>query len=108
MPPQPMKLGQAGAFSGDDTPLAESGVALVRMPARTSLATVLAAQKYLAGAKGVKSATLRRLSPNGWVIGVVTGESLESVARMAKKSLGDTTPAVKIVRDVVEVTPGSP
>jgi hypothetical protein len=43
------------------------------------------------------------------VIGVVTGESLESVARMAKKSLGgDATPTVKIAHDVVEVTPGSP
>ena len=41
-------------------------------PAKTPYAMVLAEQKYLAGAKGVRAATLRRLSPNGWVIGVAT------------------------------------
>ncbi len=105
MPPPAARLGPAGAFQGDDTPLTEPGVVLVRLPARTPYAMVLEEQKYLAGAKGVRAATLRRLSPGGWVIGVATSESAESVARIAKKSPAtDTTTNVKIVGDIVELS----
>ncbi|NVB80901.1 MAG: hypothetical protein HOV81_21065 [Kofleriaceae bacterium] len=105
MPPAPTKLAQAGAFKGDDTPIAEPGVVLIRLPSRTPYSMVLAEQKYLAGAKGVRAATLRRLSPNGWVIGVATSEPVEQVARIAKKAPAtDTSVAVKIVGDLVEVT----
>jgi len=109
-PPALARLGQAGAFSGDDAPIAEPGVVLVRLPARTSLSMVLLEQKYLAGAKGVRAASLRRLSPGGWVIGVATSEPVEQVARIAKKAPAtDTSASVKIVRDIVEVTlSGSP
>lgn len=105
LPPTPAKLGAAGAFQGDDAPIAEAGIVLVRLPARTPFAMVLREQKYLAGAKGVRAATLRRLSPNGWVIGVTTSEPIEQVARIAKKApTTDTSASVKIVGDVVEVT----
>ena len=78
---------------------------LVRLPARTPYSMVLSEQKYLAGAKGVRAASLRRLSPGGWVIGVTTSESVEQVARIAKKApASDTSASVKIVGDLVEVT----
>jgi hypothetical protein len=105
LPPPASKLGPAGAFRGDDTPVTEPGVVLVRLPARTPYALVLEEQKYLAGAKGVRAATLRRLSPAGWVIGVATSESVETVARIAKKSPAtDAAANVKIVGDVVELS----
>jgi hypothetical protein len=105
LPPAPAKLGPAGAFRGDDRPIGEPGVVLVRLPARTPFATVLLAQKHLAGAKGVRGASLRRLSPSGWVIGVSTSEPIEQVARIAKKPpTGGTTASVKIIGDIVELT----
>jgi hypothetical protein len=52
----------------------------------------------------VRAATLRRLSPNGWVIGVATSEPVEQIARIAKKApAADTSVTVKIVGDLVEV-----
>jgi hypothetical protein len=105
LPPAPTKLGPAGAFKGDDAPVTDAGIVLVRLPARTPYSNVLAEQKYLAGAKGVRAATLRRLSPAGWVIGVATSESIEQIARIAKTPPAtDTSAQVKIVGDMVEVT----
>jgi hypothetical protein len=105
LPPAPAKLSAAGAYQGDDTPVSEPGIVLVRLPAKTPYSLVLAEQKYLAGAKGVKAASLRRLSPSGWVIGVTTGESIEQIARIAKKApASDASSAVKIVGSVVEVS----
>jgi hypothetical protein len=107
LPPPTTKLSQAGAYAGDDTPVAEPGVVLVRMPARTPYAMVLAEQRYLAGAKGVRAAALRRLSPTGWVIGVATSEPVEQIARIAKKApAADTSATVKIVGDVIELSLG--
>jgi hypothetical protein len=104
IPPQPKKLAQAGGYRGDDTPVGEGGVVLVRLPGKTAWNLVLGEAKYLAGAKGVKAATLRRLSPSGWVIGVTTSESLDKVAQIARRApTSDTTAAVKIVGSVVEV-----
>lgn len=108
-PPLPVKLGAASAFKGDDTPISETGIVLVRLPSRTPLSMVVLEQKYLAGAKGVRGATLRRLSPSGWVIGVATAEPIEQVARIAKKApASDTSSSVKIVGGVVEVTLSGP
>jgi hypothetical protein len=105
MPPPPTKLAQASAFTGDDTPIAEPGIVLVRLPARTPYSMVLAEQKYLAGAKGIRSASLRRLSPSGWVIGVATGEPAEQIARIAKRApTADSSATVKIIGDIVEVS----
>lgn len=105
LPPEPPKLAGAAAFRGDDTPVAEAGVVLVRLPSSTPYTLVLAEQKYLAGAKGVRSATLRRLSPAGWVIGVATSEPVEQVARIAKRAPAtDTSATVKIVAGIVELT----
>jgi hypothetical protein len=105
LPPAPTKLTGPRTFAGDDTPVGEPGVVLVRLPARTPYSMVLAEQRYLAGAKGVRAATLRRLSPAGWVIGVVTSEPIEQVARIAKKPPAtDTAATVKIVGDLVEVS----
>ncbi|CAN5730238.1 hypothetical protein BH11MYX1_BH11MYX1_52500 [soil metagenome] len=104
LPPQPTKLAQAAAFVGDDTPLAEPGVILVRLGAKTPYALVGAEQRYLAGAKGVRAASLRRLSPSGWVIGVTTNESIDRIAQIAKKPPAtDASATVKIVGSVVEV-----
>jgi hypothetical protein len=109
MPAAPTKLTAATSYQGDDTPVAGDGVVLVRLAAKTPFSLVLAEQKFLAGAKGVKAATLRRLSPSGWVIGVTTAEPIEQVARIAKKSPAtDTTSAVKIVGSVVEVSLSGP
>ncbi len=105
LPPAGKQLGPPAALTGDDHPLAESGVVLVRLSAKTPYALVLAEQRYLAGAKGVRAATLRRMSPAGWVIGVTTSDAIDRVAQVAKKPpTGDTSSAVKIVGDVVEVS----
>ena len=85
VPAAPASLDQAAAFTGEDTPIAAPGVVLVRMPARTPYALVLAEARYLAGARGVQAATLRRLSPKGWVIGVTTADGPDAVAQVAKK-----------------------
>ena len=104
MPPPATKLSQAGAYQGEDTPVPESGVVLLRLAAKTPYTLVLAEQKYLAGAKGIRAATIRRLSPGGWGIGVTTSEPIEQIARIAKKPpASDTSSAVKIVGDVIEV-----
>ena len=108
LPPTPQKLGPAGSFTGDDTPIAEPGVILVRLPSKTPFSMVLEEQRYLAGAKGVRSASLRRLSPSGWVIGVATTDSIERVAAVVKHPpTTDTSAQVKVVGEVVEVTLGA-
>ena len=105
LPPAGKQLGPPAALTGDDHPLGESGIVLVRLSPKTPYALVLAEQRYLAGAKGVRSATLRRMSPAGWVIGVTTSDAIDRVAQVAKKPpTGDTSSAVKIVGDVVELS----
>lgn len=105
VPPAPAQLGKAGAFTGDDTPLGEPGVVLVRLPPKTPWGLVAAEQKYLAGAKGVQRAAIRRASPGGWVIGVTTTESIDRIAQIARRAPArDTSVRVKVVGDVVEVT----
>ncbi|HEX4451860.1 MAG TPA: hypothetical protein VH143_13375 [Kofleriaceae bacterium] len=104
LPPAAKQLGPPAALTGDDHPVGESGMVLVRLSAKTPYTLVLAEQRYLAGAKGVRAATLRRMSPAGWVIGVTTSDAIDRVAQVAKKPpTGDTSSAVKIVGDVVEV-----
>jgi len=107
VPPAPKKLAPPPAFKGNDTPLVEPGVVAVRLPAKTPWHLVVAEQKYLAGAKGVSSATLRRLSPSGYVIGVATTESIDRIAAIARKPpVGDATASVKVVGAVVELSLG--
>ncbi len=110
MPLAAKQLGTAATISGDDHPIGETGVILVRLAPTTPYSLVLAEQRYLAGAKGVRAATLRRLSPAGWVIGVATGDSIERVAQIAKKPpASDTSAAVKIAGGIVEIAlTGSP
>jgi hypothetical protein len=104
LPPAGKQLGPPAALTGDDHPIGESGIVLVRLSPKTPYALVLAEQRYLAGAKGVHSATLRRMSPAGWVIGVTTSDAIDRVAQIAKKPpTGDTSSAVKIIGDVVEI-----
>jgi hypothetical protein len=97
-------------FSGDDTPIPQDGIVLVRLSPKTPWGLVVAEQKYLQGAKGVQKAVIRRLSPGGWVIGVTTTESIERIAAIAKKApASDTSVKVKIVGNIVEVAmSGSP
>jgi hypothetical protein len=108
--PQPAQsLPQAQTFSGDDTPLGEPGVVLVRLPRATPWPMVQAEIKHLLGARGVSRATLRRVSPSGWVIGVATAESIDRIASIVKRSqLADATVSVKIVGAVVEAALSAP
>ena len=110
MPAPKQSLGQAPAFAGDDTPVADEGIVLVRLAPKTPWGLVLAEQRYLSGAKGVQRAVVRRLSPGGWVIGVTTTESIERIAAIARRAPASGTSAkVKIVGNIVEVAlSGSP
>jgi hypothetical protein len=101
LPPRPP---QPPGFQGDDTPIAEPGVVLVRLAPKTPYGLVAAELKHLAGAKGVRSAVLRRMSPSGWVIGVTTTESVQRIANIAKQApTSDTSAQAKVVGDLVEV-----
>ena len=104
LPPASKQLGPAAELTGNDKPLGEAGVVLVRMSSKTPYSLVLAEQRYLAGARGVHAAALRRMSPAGWVIGVATDSGIDRVAQIAKKApSSDTSSSVKIVGDVVEL-----
>jgi hypothetical protein len=102
-PRQSLTAAQPG-FHGEDRPVGEAGVVLVRLSPKTPWGIVALEQKYLAGAKGIQRAELRRLSPGGWVIGVTTTESIERIAQIAKKPPAtDTFAAVKVNGEVIEL-----
>lgn len=104
--PQPaQKLGQAPEFTGDDEPVGQPGIVLVRLARSTPWSMVQAELKHLRGARGVTAATLRHLSPSGWVLGVATTESIDRIASIVKKPpASDTTASVKIIGEIVEAT----
>ncbi len=104
--PQPaQKLAEAQEWSGDDKPIGEPGIVLVRLARNTPWGMVQSEIKHLLGARGVSKATLRHVSPSGWVIGVATAESIDRIASIVKKPpAADTAVSVKIVGDVVEAT----
>jgi hypothetical protein len=104
--PQPaQRLPEAQEFTGDDKLIGEPGIVLVRLARATPWGMVQSEIKHLLGAKGVSKATLRHVSPSGWVIGVATGESIDRIASIVKKPpAADTTASVKIVGDVIEAT----
>lgn len=104
--PQPAQgLAQAQTFSGDDTPVGEPGVVLVRLARTTPWSMVQAELKHLVGVRGVSHATLRRVSPAGWVIGVATTDSIDRIASIVKKPpAADTTVSVKIAGALIEAT----
>jgi hypothetical protein len=105
LPPPRQELAKGQGYAGDDVPVAEPGVVLVRLAPKTPWGLVAAEQKWLAGAKGVKLAAIRRASPSGWVIGVTTAESVERIAQIARKSPSSGTSAkVKVVGEIVEVS----
>lgn len=105
LPPPRQALSHAGGFTGDDTPASEPGVVLVRLAPKTPWGMVAAEQKYLAGARGVSRAVLRRLSPGGWVIGVSTTESVARIAQIARKPPAtDTAVKVRVNGEIVEVS----
>ncbi len=107
LPPQRQVLTGGGQFTGNDTPIGEAGVVLVRLGSRTPWGLVAAELKYLQGAKGVKSAVLRRLSPGGWVIGVATSESVERVAQIVKRPpSAETSVMVMLSGDVIDLALG--
>ncbi|MDX2091814.1 MAG: hypothetical protein SFX73_28390 [Kofleriaceae bacterium] len=104
-PPAKPALAQSTGFTGDDTPLSDAGVVLVRLAPKTPWGLVAAELKYLQGAKGVQRAVLRRLSPGGWVIGVSTSESIDRVSQIVKKApTAETSARVKVSGDIVDVT----
>jgi hypothetical protein len=104
--PQPaQKLPPAQVYAGDEAPVGEPGVVLVRLARSTPWSLVQAEIKHLLGARGVSRATLRHVSPQGWVIGVATAESIERIAAIVKKPpASDTAVSVKIVGELVEAT----
>jgi hypothetical protein len=103
--PGAQSAAQPPVFSGDDRPLGEPGVVLVRLAKDTPWGLVQSELKYLLGARGVSRATLRRVSPAGWVIGIATGESIDRIASMVKKPPpGVASVSVKIVGDLIEAT----
>lgn len=105
LPPPRQTLTHADGFTGDDIPVTEPGVVLVRLAPQTPWGFVLAEQKYLAGARGVSRAVLRRLSPGGWVIGVTTSEPVERIAQIARKPpTADARVSVKVRGGIVDVT----
>jgi hypothetical protein len=102
--PKRAALDRPTAFAGDDTPLEEPGVVLIRVPSKTPWVLVKAEIKYLRGARGVRSATLHRVSPGGWVIGVTTSDSAQHVARIARKApTSETSVKVKLAGDIVDL-----
>ncbi len=104
LPAPAQKLSQAQTFSGTDAPVGEPGIVLVRLARTTPWGMVQSELKHLLGARGVSRATLRHVSPSGWVIGVATTESIDRIASIVKKPpASDTVAAVRIVGDVVEV-----
>jgi len=108
-PQQPPPAAPPPVFTGDDALVSEPGVVLVRLARATPWILVQAELKHLLGARGVASATLRHVSPAGWVIGVTTRDSPDRIASIAKKPpVADAAVAVKIVGSVVEVTVSSP
>ncbi|MGE0549673.1 MAG: hypothetical protein AB7O24_20650 [Kofleriaceae bacterium] len=97
-------LTAASGYQGDDQPIAEPGIVLVRLPTTTAWPWVAAEQKFLSGAKGVQRAVLRRLSPGGWVIGVTTTESPDRIAQIARRApTPQTTVSVKLSGAIVDV-----
>ncbi len=104
LPAKAQAIAQAPGWHGDDTPVGDAGVVLVRLAPRTPWGLVLAEQKYLAGTKGVQRATLRRSSPGGWVIGVTTTESIDWIAQVAKKApAAGVASRVRVQGEVIEV-----
>jgi hypothetical protein len=104
LPPAPKKLATPAPLKGDDLPVAESGIVNVRLPAKTPWGMVLTEQRFLEKAKGVTRVTLRRVSPAGYVLGLVTSEPIDRIASIARKPPAtDTAVIVKVVGDVVEV-----
>ncbi len=106
LPPPPKAIAAAPTgFHGDDTPVAEAGVVLVRLPPKTPFPLVIAEQKFLLGAKGISRASLRRLSPGGWIIGVATSDTADQIASIARRPpVKDTMSTVRVVGTIVEVT----
>jgi hypothetical protein len=105
LPAPRRELSRGQGYAGDDAPIAEPGVVLVRLAPKTPWGLVAAEQRWLAGAKGVKLAAIRRASPSGWVIGVTTSESVERIAQIARRApASGTSVKVKVVGEIVEVT----
>jgi hypothetical protein len=105
LPPTALPPVQAAPFTGADAPLGQPGIVLVRLARATPWPMVQSELKHLVGARGVASATLRRVSPAGWVIGVATTESIDRIASIVKKPpAADTAVSVKIVGDLVEAS----
>lgn len=99
------KLAPAQTFSGDAKPIGAPGIVLVRLARTTPWGMVQAEIKHLLGARGVSRATLRHVSPAGWVIGVATTQSIDRIAAIVQKPpASDTAVSVKIIGDLVEAT----
>lgn len=104
LPRPATQLVQAPAVATSDPPIGEPGIVLVRLPRATPWSLVQAELKHLVGARGVTSATLRHVSPAGWVIGVASAESIDRIASLAKRApTADTQVQVKVVGEIVEV-----
>ena len=105
LPQAAQKPAEPPEWSGEDRLVSEPGIVLVRLARSTPWGMVQSEIKHLVGARGVSKATLRHVSPSGWVIGVATAESIDRIASIVKKPpAADTAVSVKIVGDIVEAT----
>jgi hypothetical protein len=110
IPPARPALDKGQPLRGEDAPIGEPGVVLLRLAPRTPWGLVYAEQKYLSGARGIQRVMLRRVSPAGWVLGITTSEPIEKIMQIARKppATDVTVKSSKIVGDLVEVTLGGP
>jgi hypothetical protein len=109
VPPAPQDIAQPVAYHGDDTPIAQQGVVLVRLPPTTPYRLVLAEVKLLDKTKDVTAANLRRLSPAGWLIGVTTDVAVDRIADAVRKPpIAGGSAQVKLAGDLVIVEVSAP
>jgi hypothetical protein len=112
VPPAPQAITAPAVFHGDDTLTPAPGVVFVRLPAATPYKLVTAEAKLLAGATGATgttTATVRHLSPAGWVIGVTTSAAADVVAQTARRPpVTGATTQVKLSGEIVEVEVDAP
>ena len=109
VPQAPQDLSAPPQFHGDDTPVTAQGVVLVRLPATTPYRLVLAEAKLLAATRGVTAASVRRVSPAGWWLGVVTDEAVDCIADAARKApVAGGSAQVKQTGDVIDVEVSAP
>ncbi len=107
LPTVPQPIAAPTAYRGDDAPAPEQGVVLVRLGRPSTPYKLVAAEvKLLAGSRGTTAATVRRVSPSGWVIGVATTDARDPGCRASgaggRRSGGATVQTKLMAADIIE------